>query len=111
MVGERCAPGRAVLERRGRPSMRMRFVLAVAATVAALVTAGPVTAAVAAPAAATVTAAVAVPPGRVPGTRAAGCVLAAAAHQDAAGATYFSTDPGRRLIVLSPGETASADIS
>jgi hypothetical protein len=27
------------------------------------------------------------------------------------GPTYFSPDQGRRLIVLSPGETASADIS
>jgi len=27
------------------------------------------------------------------------------------GPTYFSPDPGRKLIVLSPGETASADIS
>jgi len=27
------------------------------------------------------------------------------------GPTYFSPDPGRKLIVLSPGETAGADIS
>lgn len=27
------------------------------------------------------------------------------------GPTYFGPDPGRKLIVLSPGETASADIS
>lgn len=27
------------------------------------------------------------------------------------GPTYFSPDPGPRLIVLSPGETASADVS
>jgi hypothetical protein len=27
------------------------------------------------------------------------------------GSTYFDTDPGRSLIVLSPGETASADVA
>jgi hypothetical protein len=27
------------------------------------------------------------------------------------GSTYFDRDPGRSLIVLSPGETASADVS
>ena len=50
--------------------------------------------------------------GRLPGARAAGRVLAAAVHQDAAGADLQPPPgPGRKLIVLSPGETASADIS
>ena len=68
--------------------MRMRIVLAMAATVATLVTAGP-----------------------APGARAAGRVGPGAAHQGAAGTDLLQPDPGPRLIVLSPGETASADVS
>ena len=66
--------------------MRMRIVLAMAATVAALVTAGP-----------------------VPGAQ--GASDRALPTRERRGPTYFSPDPGPRLIVLSPGETASADVS